>query len=126
MNDWIFFLIGLGVGGAGAFLVSVLSSRSIKTSLQGEMDSINAENEKLRRRYKETERQNEDFLAEIESLRKKLKSNDDDHDDLVDDIEDMKHRLKAMAAENTELKRKLSEYKTACSSMEKEIGILRR
>lgn len=126
MNTVISLLIGAGAGAACTYFAKSGVSSSDNNKIKTELDSLYSENEKLRKRYKEAERENEDLLAEVEKLRRKLKSYEENHEDLNDDYEDVSKKLKTAISENTDLKRKLSEYKAACDSLEKELGTLKK
>lgn len=125
MNGMLFFFLGAGVGAAGIYFVNKSQNQNSANSSKEELESLYAENEKLRRRNKETERQSEDLLAELESFRRKMNSTIEDQDDLQDDLDNAKRKIKNLTAENEELKRKVSEYQTACNAMEKEIASLK-
>ncbi len=124
MNSIIGFIVGAGVGAVGTYLMKNHDTKQANTS-RVELESIYSENEKLRHRNKEVERQNEDLLSELDKCRCKMKSNGENHEDLQDDLEDALLKVKKLTAENAEMRRKLSEYQTACASLENEIKTLK-
>ena len=122
MNDMLSFVLGAGVGAAGTYLVNKSQNQESANSSKEELESLYAENEKLRQRNKEAERQNEDLLAELEVLRRKMKSSGEDQDDLQDDLDDAIRKVKNLTSENEILKRKVAECQTACASLQKRSG----
>lgn len=117
------FIIGLVVGAAGAYYLAKNQNRSAKTQL--ELNSLYDENEKLRKRYKEAERQNEDLLAKLTDARNKLDNASDSRDDLKFDLDNTQSKLSKALKENADLKDKLEEYKEACATLERRITTLK-
>lgn len=122
--DMVELLAGLIVGAAGGayFKEHAGSSSNAQTNSITELDSLSDENEMLRRRYKEAERQIEDLLSENEKLRRTSKVSDDDKDDLEDDLADAKAKIKKLTAQNEDLMRKITEYKEICASYEAKLA----
>lgn len=126
MSNMIFGLvIGAAIGYSGATIVNgkkTTESDSIKKQLQ----DLYEENEKLRKRNKETERQVEDLLAQNQNLHRDAKSSGDNRDDLEDELDNTKRQVKKLTTKNDELMRKIQEYKVACESYENEISQLKK
>ncbi len=125
--NMIGFIVGIAVGGiAGVVLKDKLMGTNTQDNgKQKEIDSLCAENEKIRNRNKELERQVEDLLSELNKVRKKAKESDDDQDDLQDELDRAKRELKNVRMQNEELARKVKEYKSACEALEAEISLLK-
>jgi chromosome segregation ATPase len=122
------FILGAVVGIGGMIAKDKFAgndSQSSMNKLQNELNSLSDENEKLRKRSKDAERQVEDLLAENKKLRERSKSNDDDRDDLSDELDAAKSKVKKLTLQNDELLRKIAEYKTVCDSYEAEINKLK-
>lgn len=121
--------LGVALGAAGGYYVKGKlegnSNEQMQAAKQRELDSIYAENEKLRKRNREMERQIEDLLAENKKLYKQSKDQDDNQDDLLDDLEDARKEVKRLSSQNDDLARKLQEYKIACNGYELEIERLK-
>ena len=125
MNDMLSFVLGAGIGAAGTYFINKSQNQGSASPSKVELESLYAENEKLRQRNKDAERQNDDLLAELESLRRKMKSTSENQDDLQDDLEDAKRKVRNLTSENESHKRKVTEYQTACASLEKEVASLK-
>lgn len=120
-------LIGVGLGVGGMIVKDKLAPGGQQgTQVQTELNTLSDENEKLRRRYKEAERQIEDLLAENAKLKKMSKTDNDDKDDLEDSLDNAKSQIKKLTAQNDELLRKVQEYKLACENYEAEINRLKQ
>lgn len=117
-------IAGIAAGVAGGYYLKDKGEGGAKNSnIKAELDALSDENEKLRKRNKEAERQIEDQLAEIEKLRRAQKTSGDDKDDLEDDLADAKAKIKKLTAQNDELMRKINEYKELCASYEDKLNI---
>ena len=110
MNGMLSFVLGAGLGAAGTYFINKSQNQASVSSTKEELESLYAENEKLRQRNKDAERQNEDLLSELDSLRRKMKSSGENQDDLQDDLEDAKRKVRNLTSENESLKRKVAEY----------------
>ena len=118
-------IIGAAVGYGGATIINgkkTTESDSIKKQLQ----DLYEENEKLRKRNKETERQIEDLLAQNQKLHRDAKSSGDNQDDLEDELDTANRQVKKLTTQNDELMRKIQEYKVACESYENDISQLKK
>lgn len=93
--------------------------------MKNEADILSDENEKLRKRIKEAERQIEDLLAENQKLHRQYKEKDDDHDELEDELDKAKSEIKKLRMQNEELLHKINEYKLVCDNYENEIANLK-
>lgn len=120
-------IVGAAIGAVGGAVAKdkLGGTNNQLLKLQNDLNSISEENEKLRKRYKEAERQVEDLLAEKSKLQRASASNSDDKDDMEDELDEAKRRIKKLTALNDELLRKVQEYKEACSSYENEIATLK-
>lgn len=120
-------LVGAAIGAVGGAVAKdkLSGTNNQLAKLQNDLNSVSEENEKLRKRYKEAERQVEDLLAEKNKLQRASKSNSDDKDDMEDELDEAKLKIKKLTVQNDELMRKLQEYKAACSSYENEIAALK-
>ena len=119
-------LAGVAFGMAGgAYLKDKMSGSSAgkSSNINADLNALSDENEKLRKRYKDAERQVEDLLAEVEKLRRNSKSSDDDKEDLEDDLADAKAKIKKLSLQNEELMRKIAEYKEVCASYEAKLNL---
>lgn len=125
MNGMLSFVLGAGVGAAGAYFINKSQNHGSASFSKEELESLYTENEKLRQRSKDAERQNEDLLAELESLHRKMKSSGENQDDLQDDLEDANRKVRNLISENESLKLKVAEYQTACAYLEKEVASLK-
>ncbi len=114
-------IIGAVVGYGGATVVN--GKKTTKSDfLKKQLQDLCEENEKLRKRNKEAERQVEDLFAQNQSLYRDAKSTGDNQDDLEDELDNVKRQIKKLTAQNEELIRKIQEYKVACESYEYEIS----
>lgn len=121
-------IIGAALGAGGMIAKNKLVDNNTSTScnnLQNELNALSDENEKLRKRSKEAERQVEDLLAENQKLRKASKATDDDRDDIEDELDSAKAKVKKLTQQNDELIRKIAEYKSVCENYEAEINRLK-
>ena len=126
--DFAGIIIGaaIGIGGMMAKEKFFDGKENVTSqNAKNESDALCDENEKLRKRNKEAERQIEDLLAENQKLRRQYKEKDDDHDDLEDELDKAKSEAKKLRQQNDELLRKIQEYKLACDSYENEIANLK-
>lgn len=126
--DMIEFIAGLAIGAAGILAKDKFvggESSSKAKSIQDEMNRLSDENEKLRTRCKEAERQVEDLTGVNEKLRRQFKDKDDDADDLQDDLVAAQNEVKKLRSQNDELARKIQEYKAVCDNYEAEIARLK-
>ena len=116
-------LFGAILGGCAMIAKDKILGKETNMSnhLSNELNSLNDENEKLRRRYKEAERQIEDLLVENKNRRKQAKATDNNLDDLEDELDSLKTQIKRLTVRNDELLRKISEYKMICDNYESEI-----
>ncbi len=98
----------------GAYLKDKMagSSAGKSSNINADLNALSDENEKLRKRNKDAERQVEDLLAEVEKLRRNSKSSDDD-----------KAKIKKLSLQNEELMRKIAEYKEVCASYEAKLNL---
>lgn len=122
-------LIGLAAGAAGGYYYKGMRDGGNGTSgsnPQAELNNLSDENEKLRKRNKDAERQIEDMLSELEKLRRVAKESSNNQDDLEDDLADAKNELKKLKVQNSNLLRKVSEYEATCQKYEEEIATLKR
>lgn len=122
-------IVGAAIGAGGMLLKDKMSSEQSDMAinkLKSEINSLSDENEKLRRRYKDMERQVEDLLAESEKLRRQSKTTDEDKDDMEDELDDAKAKVKKLTTQNEELQRKIAEYQSLCQSYENEIATLKK
>lgn len=124
------------VGLISGFVLGGITGATLKDKVMGtgnqcekkqkEIDTLFAENEKLRKRNKELERQVEDLLSELHKIRKKAQAVDDDHDNLEDELDKAKREIKSIRLQNDELARKAKEYQMACEAQEAEISMLKQ
>lgn len=119
------FIVGAALGVGGMIAKDVFTGQQVKDSTKRQMDELNAENEKLRKRNKEAERQIEDLLSEVNKLRRQSKSRGEDRDDLQDELDTATAKIKRLTAQNDELMRKVREYQNACNNYEQEISRLK-
>jgi septal ring factor EnvC (AmiA/AmiB activator) len=119
------FILGAAAGVGGMIAKDQILGNESANRTQKELKSLYEENEKLRNRNKDAERQVEDLLAENKKLRNQSKSSSNDRDDLEDELDSAKARIKKLTQQNDELLRKIAEYKAACESYETEINHLK-
>lgn len=121
----MFGIIGsLVVGGVAGYVIKdkITPASDDKTSNPQELNSLYSENEKLAKRNKELERENEDLLAELQKVRRSARTDSNDMDDMEDKLESAQHEAKSLRKQNDVLAAKLKEYKTACESLEAQIA----
>ena len=126
--DMIEFIAGLAIGAGGMLAKDKFvggDSSSKSKAIQEELNRLSDENEKLRNRYKDAERQVEDLQAQNEKLRRQFKDKDEDADDLQDDQKKKKNEVKKLRLQNDDLARKIQEYKAVCNNYEAEIARLK-
>lgn len=118
---------GIALGGVVGIALKdkITGQKSQNENIQREMNSLNAENEKISRRNKELERQVEDLLSELNKVRRQAKTNDDNNDDLQDELDKAKKDLKVIKSQNDELTKSIKEYKIICETQEAEISLLK-
>ena len=122
------YVIGAVAGAVGGAAVGSMLSGAKKSELerlQRENNRASDENEKLRLRLKEAERQVEDLLAANKRLRNQAKDMEDEGNDVEDDLYSAKAKVKSLSKQNEDLKRKLEEYKQLCESQELKIKELK-
>ncbi len=121
--EMVELIVGAAVGAVGGYMAKdKLSGTSNEVSkLQIELNSLSDENEKLRKRSKESERQVEDLLAENRKLRRSVKDQEDNSDDIEDELYTAKAKIKKLTQQNNELLCKLQEYKELCASYKNEL-----
>jgi len=121
-------ILGAAAGFAGGYFVKEkLSGNSSETArMNNELNALSDENEKLRKRYKEAERQVEDLLAETQKLRRAAKSNEEKSDDREDELDRVRLQVKRLTKQNDELLRKIQEYQEMCSSYEMQLEQLKK
>lgn len=121
--EMVELIVGAAVGAVGGYMAKdKLSGTSNEVSkLQIELNSLSDENEKLRKRSKESERQVEDLLAENRKLRRSVKDQEDNSDDIEDELYTAKAKIKKLTRQNDELLCKLQEYKELCASYKNEL-----
>lgn len=113
-------IIGLVVGAFGAYYLAKNQIQS-SSKTQVELKTLYDENEKLRKRYKEAERQNEDLLSKLSNARNQLESASDSRDDLKFDLDEVQCKLSKALKENADMKAKLQEYEEALATLERRI-----
>lgn len=92
------FIVGL-ITGAGVVLAKdYLVPNKEKQKLQSELNSVLDENEKFRKRSKESECLVEDLQSEVARLKKQSQNREDAHDDLQDDLDAEKRKNKQLSA----------------------------
>lgn len=125
----ISFVAGVAVG-AGSMIAKeqFLDQKGDNGTSQEkqEAERLSDENEKLRSRLREAESQIDSLLAENDKLRCKSKDILDDTEDLRDDLDSAKKEIKRLTLQNDELSRKVQEYKDACDSYEQELNTLKK
>lgn len=121
------FILGAAVG-AGAIMLkdSMSNEKSINSIKQSEANQLSAENDKLRRRNKELERNIEDLLMENKRLNKNVRETMDKDENSEDRIEDLLAELKRIKQQHLETQAQLDEYKVACKNYEQQISELRK
>lgn len=127
--DFAGIIVGAAIGVGGMIAKEKIFEQNPNAGTQNtkkEADLLSDENEKLRKRIKEAERQIEDLMAENQKLHRQYKEKDDDHDDLEDELDNAKAEIKKQRMQNEELLRKINEYKLACDSYENEIAELKK
>lgn len=122
-------IIGAAVGAVGGVVVSnkmANGDTGEKARLLREQNLLNEENEKLRKRLKEADRQVEDLLAANKRLRNEAKAMEADGNDVEDELSSAKLKVKSLTRQNDDLQRQLAEYKQVCASYELQIQELKR
>lgn len=121
------FIAGAALGTAAGYLAKdkLTGANSQQSTLQREMNQLSDENEKLRQRHKEAERQVEDLLAKIDRMRRDAKNDEDKHDDLEDDLATAQRKIKTLTTQNETLAQQLKEYKEAYAAQEAELKQLK-
>ena len=121
--EMVELIVGAAVGAVGGYMAKdKLSGTSNEVfKLQNELHSLSDENEKLRKRSEEAERQVEDLLAENQKLRRSAKDQEDNSDDIEDELYTAKAKIKKLTQQNDELLCKLQEYKELCASYKNEL-----
>ena len=99
---------------------------SEKDRFTRENNRLIEENEKIRKRLKDAERQVEDLIAANKRLRNEAKAIESDGDDMEDELSSAKIKVKSLTKQNEDLLRQLSEYKQVCASYEEQIKELKR
>lgn len=96
--EMVELIVGAAVGAVGGYMAKdKLSGTSSEVSkLQNELNLLSDENEKLRKRSKESERQVEDLLAENRKLRRSVKDQEDNSDDIEDELYTAKAKIKKL------------------------------
>ena len=61
----------------------------------------------------------------MEKVRRKAKENDDEQDDLEDELNKAKHELKSLHQQNDDLARKVKEYKDACEAQAAQLSLMK-
>lgn len=127
--NMIELIIGAAAGAVGGVVVSnkmANGDTGEKARLLREQNLLNEENEKLRKRLKEADRQVEDLLAANKRLRNEAKTMEADGNDVEDELSSAKQKVKSLTRQNDELQRQLAEYKQVCASYELQIQELKR
>ena len=122
------YAIGAVAGAVGGAAVGSMLSGAKKSELerlQRENNRASDENEKLRLRLKEAERQVEDLLAANKRLRNQAKDMEDEGNDVEDELYSAKAKVKSLSKQNEDQKRELEEYKQLCASQELQIKELK-
>ena len=90
-------LIGAAVG-AGCMIVKdqVVSEKPKSDELTRQLNELSDENEKLRKRNKEAERQVDDLQALVQKLQRQIKASDADNDDAEDELDELKAKVKKL------------------------------
>lgn len=116
-------IVGAAVGAVGGYMAKdkLSGTSNVVSKLQNELNSLSDENEKLRKRNKEAERQVEDLLAEMQKLRRSAKEHQDNSDDVEDELHTAQTKIKKLTQQNDELLRKLQEYKELSTSYKNEL-----
>ena len=118
------FISGAAIGAVvGVVAKDKLMANNVQNNAQKqEMDTLYAENEKLRKRAKELERQVEDLMASVDRNRRDLKNRENDHEDMEDELDNSKTEIKKLRRLNQALTAQVEEYKAACSIYESELN----
>jgi len=89
-------LLSFAVGGATGYIIKdkLSSGDNNQSKNRTEINEIFSENEKIARRNKELERENEDLLAEIAKLRRQANEQDVDSDAMEDALDSAKREIK--------------------------------
>lgn len=118
--------IAIGAGGMVAKDKYLGSSSGEKTKkVQEEADRLSDENERLRKKVKDSDDEIARLNSDIESLKRKYKDMDDDTDDLQDDLASAKKEIQKLKSQNEELSHTIQEYKNVCANYEQEIAKLK-
>lgn len=94
--------------------------------VQEDADRLSDENERLRKKVKDSDDEVERLNSEIESLKRIFKDIDDDSDDLQDDLASAKKEIQKLKHQNEELSRTIQDYKNVCANYEQELAKLKK
>lgn len=118
-------IAGIVISIGGMMIKRKMFGSEFDDSTQNAINEANAlrnENEKLHRRIKEVENQNEDLIKENQKLSQKFKEKGEDQEDLQDELAKAKAEIKKLLIQNDELSHKTDELKSACQSYERRIN----
>lgn len=120
------FLVGLLAGAAGVLAKDYFVDKPEQKNKQVQLNSVLAENDKLKIRNKEAEHLIEDLQTELSQIKKQSRSNDDIKDNLNDNLDAEKRKNKRLSAQVSDLLTQIEEYKSAILSLESEIKQLKK